>query len=457
MIRIMIIDDEEEMLISLKKLLSRNNQYELELFQDGRKALDALAIGNYDGVICDLKMPSISGLEILKKVKSDYPDIFVIVISGYGTIESSVEAMRLGAFDFIEKPFTSKKLMNSLSRAFTGRNGSNSDSLEIDQLQKEFPDIIFVSEKMKDILEMVRKVASGQANVLITGESGTGKELIARSIHRLSKRAEFPFIPVNCAALPENLFESELFGYERGAFTGANRTKPGLVEFSDKGSFFLDEIGDLGLNLQVKLLRMLEERKIRRVGGKEEIPVDVRVISATNKNLEDIVSEKGLRKDLLYRLNTINIEVPPLRERPEDIQCLAEHFLDELRRKEDKNIFRIAEDAMESLINYHWPGNVRELQNIVTRAFYLCQGNDIRLEDLPPALYKNAEAILDKILHMPYREAKEQVLETFEQKYITNYLKKYNGNITRAADACGIDRRTMHRLINKYGIIYSAK
>ncbi len=455
MIRIMLIDDERDMLVSLQKILSRNNRYKTEMYQEGSKALDMLDEKSFDGVLCDLKMPDISGMEILKKVRRVQPDAFFIMITGYGTIESSVEAMRLGADNFIEKPFTAEKLLETIEKAVKvrGLEPEVNESSDL-PLEKQFSDILFKSNKIRDLLEMIRRVSTGDANILITGESGTGKELVARNIHRLSRRAEYSFIPVNCAALPENLFESELFGYEKGAFTGAGRTKPGLVEFADKGTFFFDEIGDMSLNLQVKLLRMLEERKIRRVGGQREIAVDIRVISATNRNLEHMIEEGRFREDLSYRLNTIQIHIPPVRERPEDILYLAEHTLAELREKEGKNVYTIADDARDALTNYNWPGNVREIQNMVTRAFYLCQHNEIRLEDLPPTLQKSADMIPDKLIQMEYKEAKEQVLQNFEKRYLSYYLKKHKGNISKAADECGIDRRTIHRLINKYNIIY---
>ncbi|MBD3224664.1 MAG: response regulator [Caldithrix sp.] len=455
MIRLLVIDDEQDMLDSLNKILKKHGQFDIQLINDGKKALQLITQGHYDGIICDLKMPEISGLDLLKKAGEAQPEAFFIMISGYGTIESSVEAMRLGASDFIEKPFSSKKLLSTLDAALQRHQPDKPKGSKTDNVELSFPDIIFKSQKMKNVLDMVMKVAVGEANIMITGESGTGKELIARNIHRLSRRTTSSFIPVNCAALPANLFESELFGHEKGAFTGASRTKPGLVEFADNGTFFLDEIGDLSLGLQVKLLRMLEERKIRRIGGQKEIPVNIRVISATNRDLENMVSENRFRQELLYRLNTINVHIPPLRERPEDIIVLAEHTLDDLVNREGKNIVSLSEEAMSALMKYHWPGNVRELQNMITRAYYMAQNAEIKLKDLPQMLYQQTEFLSENILELCYKDAKDKVMENFEQYYISHLLKKHKGNISKAAEQCGIDRRTIHRLIKKYDIFYN--
>lgn len=446
--KIIIIDDEIEMLESFKKILSRKQDYKLELFNDTQAALERVENGEYDLVITDLKMDGISGMDILKSAKEKRPDINVVMVSGYGTIQSGVEAAKLGAFDFIEKPFTSAKLYDVIEKALSPETSSKKN--------KEFfiPGIVSESAKMQEVVTIANKISSGNMTVLITGESGTGKEILARSIHKLSDRKENPFVPVNCGALPENLFESELFGHEKGAFTGALKTKPGLLEFANQGTFFFDEIGDMPLALQVKLLRMLEDKKIRRVGGQKEIEIDIRIIAATNQNLENLIEEKKFREDLYYRLNIMKIIIPPLRERREDIVPLANEFLSDAIRQNGGLKKQFSKDAEESLSLYDWPGNARELQNLVNRAFFLSDGKLIDSNDIPlPGKTKQFEISQD-ILNLSYKDAKHKVIEKFEEAYLMHYLKKNKGNISKAAEECGLDRRSIHRLINTYNIVY---
>lgn len=450
--KIVIIDDEQEMLNSLDKLLSRNPDYEIKLIDDYDTAIGTVSGENFDLIITDLKIREYSGLNILKTAFQHFPESKIIMISGYGTIESSVEAMRNGAFDFLEKPFTSKKLFESVERALTA--GTSVTGQIHESKSDVIPGLLYSSDKMNRVISYVKKIAPGNMNVLITGESGTGKELIARAIHTLSKRSRNAFVPVNCGALPEHLFESELFGHERGAFTGALKTKPGLLEFANQGTFFFDEIGDMSLSLQIKLLRMLEERKIRRVGGQNEIDIDVRIIAATNKNLEKEVAEKRFREDLYYRLNTIRIDVPPLRERIEDIIPLAYYFINDLCARDDKPVPVFSKEAEAALKNYYWPGNVREVQNMIGRAYFLSTNGIVERSDLPiPASGEEKNEDLS-LLNPPYKEAKEKTIEKFEVEYLTYHLKKNRGNITKTAEICGLDRRSIHRLINKYNIIY---
>ncbi len=452
--KLLIIDDEAEMLNSLKKILSKKYDFNLQFISDSNKALEKVKSEKFDLILTDLMMKDVGGMDILKAALSAYPDSTVIIISGYGTIGASVEAMREGAFDFIEKPFTSKKLLECIDRALAQTKQESRDKKDRNKENDELTGIIYESPQMDTLIKLVKKVAPGNMNVLITGESGTGKELFARAIHSLSKRSYNPFVPVNCGALPEHLFESELFGHERGAFTGAIKTKPGLLEFADQGTFFFDEIGDLSLSLQVKLLRMLEERKIRRVGGEKEISIDVRIIAASNKDLDQAVIDKTFREDLYYRLNTIRLEIPPLRERPEDILLLAKHFLLDLCSKNDRKACRFSVDAEKALQEYPWAGNVRELQNIIGRAYFLSVDQIIHRRDLPIPQQDKSIAINREILSASYKNAKETVLEKFEVEYLSHYLKKNQGNISRTAAECGLDRRSIHRLINKYNIIY---
>lgn len=440
------------MLDSLKKILSRRDDFDTEFLEDSAQAFNRLEKDTFDLVITDLKMRKVSGLEVLKKIMDASPETKVIMISGYGTIEASVQAVKNGAFDFIEKPFTSAKLFASISRAFNNGSDVKPEKRKVD-FNKDLG-LIYKSEKMKKLVDYVKKVASQDMNILITGESCTGKELIARAIHHLSKGSANPFVPVNCGALPEHLFESELFGHVKGAFTGAVSTKPGLLEFANNGTFFLDEIGDLTPALQIKLLRMLEERKIRRVGGREEIEINVRIIAATNKDLEKDVKEKRFREDLYYRLNIIRIDVPPLRERPEDIIPLAKNYLGKLCSSGSKTATTFTPEARDSLLSYHWPGNIRELQNLIGRTYLTCSDNVIKKEDIPLPSSKADNCYQEHLYQNSFKEAKELLTEEFEVKYLTYHLKKNNGNISKTAESCGMDRRTVHRFIQKHNIIY---
>ncbi len=451
--RILVIDDEIEMLKSLQKVFSHRNDFDVTFIENANTAKELVEEDEYDLIITDLKMKEFSGLEILKSSIKKFPETPVIMISGYGTIEASVEAMRYGAFDFLEKPFTSKKLFECIDSAF---DTTLEKEDEFKGKELSFHGMIYKSNAIKQIIEVIKKIASSSMNILITGESGTGKELVARAIHSLSKSKSDPFVPVNCGALPENLFESELFGYERGAFTGAVKTKPGLLEFANHGTFFLDEVSEISQSLQVKLLRMLEDKKIRRVGGQNEIDIDVRIISASNIDLNKAIENKLFREDLFYRLSTLTIEIPPLRDRKDDIMPVANHFIGEICKKEDVTGRKFSVEAEELLISYPWPGNVRELQNIIGRIFYLCSDRIIRVKDLPIPISNVRNKIDSKFLNRSYKDAKDQILENFEVEYLTYHLKKNKGNISRTAELCGIDRRTIHRLINQYNIIYTS-
>lgn len=453
MIDVLIIDDEKEMLIGLEKILSSRKNFNITPMQNPKVALETIKVKKFDLILTDLKMNEYSGIDMLKCAKEYYPETKVIMISGYGTIEASVEAIQLGAFDFIEKPFTSKKLFECIDKALETVDEKIDDSDDLDPVI-ETEGIIYKSDEMKELIGIVKKIAPQLMNVLISGESGTGKELIARIVHKLSDRHDQPFVPVNCGALPENLFESELFGHERGAFTGAVKTKPGLLEFANQGTFFFDEIGDMSQPLQVKLLRMLEDRKIRRVGGQKEIDIDVRIIAATNKDLEKEVANGSFREDLFYRLNTMQIQIPPLRERINDIMPLLEHYLTSLCEKENKPIKTFSPEAKELLNSYAWPGNVRELQNMIGRAYYLCTSNVIQKEDLPKYIVNELAPVSNNILILQYKEAKEQTIAEFETEYLSHHLKQNKGNISKTALECGLDRRSLHRLISKYNIIY---
>ncbi len=449
--KILVIDDEKEMLESFKKILSYREDYHIKLLSNPGDALKLLAKEKFDMVLTDLKMGEISGMDVLSASLKYNPGCLVILISGYGTIESSVEAVKMGAFDFIEKPFNSKKLFETIDRGFALREEKMGMSHEEPE---EFKSIIHNSKKMKNVLDLVKKIAPSNMNVLIIGESGTGKELIARAVHSLSSGKNSPFVPVNCGALPESLFESELFGHEKGAFTGAVKTKPGLLEFAKDGTFFFDEIAEMSPALQVKLLRMLEEHKIRRIGGQTEIEINVRIIAATNKDLEALIDKKLFREDLYYRLNNFKIDIPPLRERQDDIIPLANAFMAQLCSGNNEVQKRFSPEAQEALKKYSWPGNVREVQNLLNKIFYLCPKEIIELVDLPLPISRINEMANEALFGEMYKEAKEKLIEKFDVEYLSYHLKKNNGNITKTSEACGLDRRSIHRLILKYNLIY---
>ncbi len=444
---ILVVDDEQEMLTSYQKIFKKAG-YAVQTAKSAEEALEKLRGNhNFSLVISDLKMPGMDGLEFLSSLKDNHPHIPIIMVTGYGTIDIGIEAVKNGAFDFIEKPFSNKKLLSSIKEALQQIVPIQTTQKTIDG----FDNIVGTSLEMKKIFEMIKKISYSNANILISGESGVGKELVARSVHKHSLRRNHPIIPINCGALPEQLFESELFGYEKGAFTGAFQSKPGLVELANGGTLFLDEICEMPQNLQVKLLRTLEERKIRRIGGQMERLVNIRVVSATNRNLDSAIEKGLLREDFFYRINTIQIQIPPLRERKEDIPSLIKYFLDGLERKYNRGIKNINNNAFGLLRNHQWPGNVRELQNVIERTYYLASPPEILSRDLPSYLAKSTfEDSNMEIENLPYRVAKEKVLQRFEKDYLKTQLSKNEWNITQTADACGIDRRTIHRLLKKY-------
>ena len=446
---ILVVDDEPEMLTSYQRILNRAG-YAVTTASTGNAALAAInANHNFMLVISDLKMPGMDGMTLVGMIKKEHPYLPVIMVTGHGSLEKGIEAVKSGVFDFIEKPFSSKKLLNSVEEALKQINPEQGEGY----VAGGFDNIVGTSPTMQQVFTMIRKVAYGNANVMITGESGVGKELVARSIHKHSLRRNQPLIPVNCGALPSNLFESELFGYEKGSFTGAFQSKPGLAELANGGTLFLDEICEMPLDLQVKLLRMVENRKIRRIGGKEEKPIDIRILTATNRDAEEAVKTGIMREDLFFRINTIHILIPPLREREGDIPLLAEHFLNILNQKYDRNIREISPEAYQALSRYEWPGNVRELQNVIERTYYMAAPPVISLSDLPSHLQ-----VQEGLSQTPdwdsltYKEAKELVLNEFERSYLEYQLNKYDWNISRTAEVCDIDRRTIHRLINKFDL-----
>ena len=450
--KILIIDDEPDMLSACAKIISVLGNDPVPV-ADVKKAMKFLEEEEFDLIFCDLLMPEHDGMEVLEICQKLAPNTPVIIFSAFGTIDRAVAAMKAGAFDFIEKPFDASNLKILIEKGLRQRNLLRERVNLLKQLEDKynFDNIIGKSLVMRNVFDMIENVSKSDANILITGESGTGKELIARSIHARSRRKTKAFVPVNCGAFPENLFEAELFGYERGAFTGAVHRKIGLIEFADGGTFFLDEVCELPANLQIKLLRTLQDQKLRRVGGNDLIQVDIRLISATNQNIEQVLQEETLRKDFYYRLNVINIHVPPLRERKEDIQLLAEHFLDKCLGSSIKKINGFTNEVIHALENYSWPGNVRELENNIERAVTLAKDNKITLADLSPNVLSNQKAptFYDGTSLI---DLKHKAIEEIEKKYLLVLMEKYKGNITRVAEEAGLTRRHIHRMINIYKI-----
>jgi DNA-binding NtrC family response regulator len=461
--RILIVDDEPDMVDSCARILRRAGHRCLTA-TDPQRALALLESERPDLLLTDLKMPGFDGLALLRRAHELDPALPVVVITAFATIESAVAAIKEGAFDYLPKTFSADQLSLVVERALRQRRLALENRNLRDQLQTTFglENVIGRSPAMAQVFELVKKAARSEANILVLGESGTGKELIARAVHANSPRAAQAFIPVDCASLPENLLESELFGHEKGAFTGAVRTKPGLMEVAGGGTLFLDEIGDLPVSLQVKLLRALQERQIRRVGGTALIDVDVRVVSATNRDLRETAAKGQFREELYYRVNVIEIRLPPLRERAGDVRLLAHAFL---KRYGQGRVHGYDDAAVTALEAYTWPGNVRELQNVVERACALAEGDTITRRDLPdhvlagvvrpsspgapgPALASH----LASTTALGLKEAKDRWMAVLEASYLKELLDRNDGNISAAAKAAGIDRKTFHRLVNKHQI-----
>jgi DNA-binding NtrC family response regulator len=456
--RVLIVDDETDMVDNCVRILGRTD-YDCQGATDPLEGLGLIETERPDLLITDLKMPGMDGMELLRRAREVDPALPVIVITAFATIESAVAAVREGAFDYLPKTFTVEQLRVAVARALRQRELALENRRLRTQLHEMLglDNLVGTSPAMVRVFELVKKAARSEANILVLGESGTGKELIARAIHANSPRAARAFVPVDCASLPENLLESELFGHEKGAFTGAIRSKPGLMEVAHQGTIFLDEIGDIAVGLQVKLLRALQEKTIRRVGGTAQIPVDARVVSATNRNLREHVARGTFREELYYRINVIAIELPPLRERAGDVRLLAQSFL----RKYGKDaITGFDDDVLTVLDTYPWPGNVRELQNVVERACALADGSTIRRRDLPdyvvsarpvtPTVSVETAGVTPSATGLPLAEAREQWMTALEGAYLKDLLAKHDGNISAAAKAAGIDRKTFHRLVSKY-------
>jgi two-component system, NtrC family, response regulator HydG len=442
---VLIVDDQESIRHALSKMLIKEG-YEVLLTGEGEEALETLRKKKVNVILTDLKMPRMDGVQLLKTSKLIKPEVEVILITAHGTIEKAVSAMKDGAYDFITKPFKKMVIANMIRKAVEKQalvveNKSLHEKLERSGHDRD-ADIIGQSDVIRNVIKLAEQVAPSQASILIQGESGTGKEALASLIHKIGPRAHKPFIKVSCAALPETLLESELFGYEKGAFTGAVGQKEGRFELADEGTLFLDEVGEISPTIQVKLLRVLQEGEFERVGGTKVLRCNVRIISATNINLTTAIKQKRFREDLYYRLNVITVDIPPLRERKEDIPLLVSHFLKIYQEKNDKTIDGISEDVLDILTDYSWPGNVRELKNVIERAVVLTQERIISQDDLPENIFKNRSEERKLIIPfgMPLRE--------IEKKVIIETLKRTKGDKEVTANLLGITPRTIYRKMN---------
>jgi two-component system NtrC family response regulator len=449
---VLIVDDEKNYLVVLEALLGREG-YETITSVNAGNVIQLLKESDLDLIITDMKMPGMSGMELLDEAKRIDPDIPVIIMTAFGTIEMAVEAMKKGAYDYITKPFQNEELMLTIKKALKTRQLIKENRLLNEALSDryKFGNIVGKSKPMLKIYDLINKVANSKASVMISGPSGTGKELIAKAIHYNSPRKDRPFISINCGALTETLLESELFGHEKGAFTGATAMKKGRFELAHEGTLFLDEVGDMPLSLQVKLLRVLQEMEFERVGGTRTIKVDVRVLSASNRDIKEDVADDKFREDLFYRLNVINIEVPPLSERNEDIRLLVNHFIQKYGVNEGKEEIELSPEVWKALYTYRWPGNVRELENVIERAVVLNSGPSITMEDLPEYLVEKEEE-LDVNRFVPMNAPLQKTLEQIEEQLIRRALIRCNNVQSHAAEMIGITKSLIKHKMNKYNI-----
>jgi len=449
-----IIDDEPVIQDVLSQLLTSEG-YEVEVSSSGEEALNKHATQSFDLILLDLLMPGLDGIEVLKAIKKIDPQALIIIITAYASVESAIAAMKLGAFDYIQKPFKHDELILIIRRALEHKRLQEENIRLRDELDRKFgfANIIGRSKVMQHVFEMIKITAPTKSTILIQGESGTGKELVARAIHQHSDRANYPFIVVNSGSLPPDLLESHLFGHVKGAFTGAVSHKPGLFEAADRGTIFFDEISTISLETQAKLLRVMQDKEFMRLGGTKTIKVDVRIIAATNTDLEELIAQKVFRKDLFYRLNVIKIELPPLRKRKEDIPLLVRHFVEKYSRENNKEIEGVSEDVLEILESYDWPGNVRELENVIERAVVLTKSKIITRNALPAYLlgYPRRVAAEDKVPLGEDLDFRRQTQE-FQKRLILLALRQAKGVQKKAAEALGLKPSTLNEIIKRLGI-----
>ncbi|MFT3837256.1 MAG: sigma-54 dependent transcriptional regulator [Myxococcaceae bacterium] len=456
-VRVVVIDDDRDLLKAISRLLERSG-FSVDAVFDPVEGLSAASEPGVDVVLSDVQMPNLTGMDLLKELKNRKVGAEVVLVTGHGSIDAAVEALKLGAFDYFTKPFTDHdRLVRTLQNAAAQRR-LKSRTAQLEQMlevKENFEDLVGTSPKMTDVFKLVNSIAYASTTVLITGEGGTGKELVARAIHRRSPRKNKPFVAVNCGALTETLLESELFGHVKGSFTGATSNRRGLFQAADGGTLFLDEIGEMAPSLQVKLLRVLQESKVKPVGSNDELSVDVRVVAATNVDLAKAKAAGRFREDLFYRLNVIAVSLPPLRDRPEDIAPLVHHFIGKYAKKSAKTINGLTRPTMERLVAHGWPGNVRELENAIERAVVVSQSNELVPEDLPGNIGSEGKASTEEpasLTHLPFYQARELNHAAFERRYCTTILKRTEGNITRAAELAGVDRSNFRRLLKTHKI-----
>jgi DNA-binding NtrC family response regulator len=453
--KLLILDDEQDMLRLLKRSLAADLGCDIDTAAKAHDALSLAEASHYDVILADIRMPGMSGMDFLDRIMRVQRDVTVIMMTAYGSIDLAVEAIKKGAYDFITKPFEHDKLLHLLEKALERSRLMRENSLLQQKVREQdsFHQMIGSSPKMAKVFDTIRLISKTDATVLITGESGTGKDMAAKAIHGMSDRANRPYIAVNCPNLPENILESELFGYKKGAFTHADQDKKGLFWEARGGAIYLDEIGDISLTLQTKLLRVLQEKEIRPLGETKNIKVDVRIIASTNQDLAARIKENAFREDLFYRLNVLSLHMPPLRERKEDIPLLVGHYLQKFCAEYGRPAKTISPELMRKFMNNYWRGNVRELQNTISRAVLLSPAEEIRPEDIDWDKGPLAECLVtDEVAHLQYKEAKAAVLEKFHMEYLGGLLTRNNSNVTRAAKECGMERQALQQIMRRYGI-----
>lgn len=453
---ILVVDDEPDMLVLLKRSLEPDLKCRVTTASSGSEVLQHISQSRFELILADIKMPGMDGLELLELIKRDHPEQTVVMMTGHGSIETAVEAMKHGAYDFITKPFDHDALVLRLEKALE-RSTLIKENLRLKKESRTshvFQDLVGKSAVMLRVFETIRMVANTEFTVLITGESGTGKDLTARAIHALSLRSEGPYVPVNCPTVPEQILESELFGYKKGAFTHATQNKIGLFQEANTGTIFLDEIGDVSPAIQTKLLRVIQEKEIKPLGDNRTISVDVRIISSTNQNLREKIRQGAFREDFFYRLNVLPIKLPPLRERREDIPLIVGHILAKHCRKLSKPLKTISPELMDMLVERQWDGNVRELENVIIQGILFSGGDEILPRDVGLERHPSAPACPgdESFSGLMYKEAKEKNMQQFNNAYIGRLLAETGGNVSQAARLCGLERQSLQQIMRRYGI-----
>jgi len=452
-VRILIVDDEDGMLEVCRDTLEQLSDAVLVTENKSPAAAERLAQESFDLLITDIRMPGMGGVDLLRVAREYDPNLAALMLTAFPTVETAVECMKLGAADYITKPFRPDDLLATVRALLEGKHLREENRLLRRQIERtySFGQIIGKSTRMRGIFDDIERISEVNVDVLVVGETGTGKELVARDIHQRSGRKDAPFVPIDCGAIPEELMESEFFGHERGAFTGAQTRSLGLMEFANGGTFFLDEVGQLPLRLQSKLLRALQERRIRRVGSAKEIDIDVRIIAATSLNLEEEVRKERFRLDFYHRIHVAKVEIPPLRERADDVPLLVEHFFSRYAREMERGSVTLSPEAMEVLTGYHWPGNVRELQNVLKRTLAMTRQEVISPEDLPDGILISSGRT-QNIESEGFFPLRERRLNTFEKEYFTNLLQAFRGDVTEAARDARLPRGTFYRLLKKHNL-----